>query len=87
MMDITPKQIKVIDLISGYQNDPDKGVRGYGGRLDIRPPYQREFRYNDKQKEDVIHTILKVDKLQCKNLVFGKPCAVTDQVDVHTPVL
>ena len=59
MMDITPKQIKVIDLISGYQNDPDKGVRGYGGRLDIRPPYQREFRYNEKQKEDVIHTILK----------------------------
>ena len=26
-------------------------MRGYGGRLDIRPPYQREFIYNDKGKD------------------------------------
>ena len=59
MMQIEEKKIPVRDLIAGYENDPDKGVRGYGGRLDIRPPYQREFRYNDKQKQDVIKTILK----------------------------
>ena len=59
MMQIEEKKIPVRDLIAGYKNDPDKGVHGYGGRLDIRPPYQREFRYNDKQKQDVIKTILK----------------------------
>lgn len=58
-MDIQLQSIKVRDLIDGYVNDPDKGVRGYGGRLDIRPPYQREFRYDLKQKQAVVNTILK----------------------------
>jgi hypothetical protein len=58
-MDIQLQSIKVRDLIDGYVNDPDKGVRGYSGRLDIRPPYQREFRYNLKQKQAVVNTILK----------------------------
>lgn len=48
-MNITPHQIKIKDLIAGYQNDPDNGVRGFGGKLDIRPPYQREFRYDLKR--------------------------------------
>ena len=58
-MDIQLHSIKVRDLIDGYVNDPDHGVRGYGGRLDIRPPYQREFRYDVKQKQAVVNTILK----------------------------
>ncbi len=58
-MDIQLQSIKVRDLIDGYVNDPDKGVHGYGGRLDIRPPYQREFRYDLKQKQAVVNTILK----------------------------
>lgn len=58
-MQIELKQITVRDLIDGYVNEPDKGVWGYGGRLDIRPPYQREFRYDLKQKQAVVHTILK----------------------------
>ena len=58
-MEIKLQSIKVRDLIDGYVNDPDKGVRGYGGRLDIRPPYQREFRYDLKQKQAVVNTILK----------------------------
>lgn len=58
-MNITPHQIKIKDLIAGYQNDPDNGVRGFGGKLDIRPPYQREFRYDLKQQQAVINTILK----------------------------
>ena len=58
-MDIQLQSIKVRDLIDGYVNDPDKGVRGYGGRLDIRPPYQREFRYDQKQKQAVVNTIMK----------------------------
>ena len=58
-MNIQLQSIMVRDLVSGYMNDPDHGVRGYGGRLDIRPPYQREFRYETKQKQAVVNTILK----------------------------
>lgn len=58
-MNIEPQKIKIADLIDGYSNDPDTGIKGYGGKLDIRPPYQREFRYNTKQQQAVIETILK----------------------------
>lgn len=58
-MQIELKSIPIRDLIENYSNDPDIGVRGYGGQLDIRPPYQREFRYDTKQKQSVINTILK----------------------------
>ena len=58
-MQIELKSIKIADLIDGYSNDADTGVKGYGGKLDIRPPYQREFRYDVKQQQAVIDTILK----------------------------
>ena len=58
-MDIKPKQIAVRDLIAGYTNDPNHGVYGYHGKLNIRPPYQREFRYELKQQQAVIEPILK----------------------------
>ncbi len=58
-MNIELKSISIKDLIIGYSNDPDTGVRGYNGKLDIRPPYQREFRYDEKQKQAVINTIMK----------------------------
>ena len=58
-MQIELKSIPIRELIDGYVNDPDTGVAGYGGRLDIRPPYQREFRYDLRQKQAVINTIMK----------------------------
>ncbi len=58
-MKIELKSIPIRDLISGYTNDPDSGVRAYGGKLDVRPPYQREFRYDEQQKRAVIETIMK----------------------------
>ena len=57
-MKITPTQIKVRDLIEDYEDDQEDGVIGYGGALDIRPPYQRAFVYNEKQREAVIHTVI-----------------------------
>lgn len=48
-MQIELKSIKIQDLIDGYVNAPDAGVKGYHDKLDIRPPYQREFRYDEKQ--------------------------------------
>lgn len=58
-MNIELKAIPIRDLIAGYSNDPEIGVRGYNGKLDIRPPYQREFRYDEAQKRAVINTIMK----------------------------
>lgn len=47
-MKITLKEITVRDLVQNYQDQAENGVTGYGGKLDIRPPYQREFIYKDK---------------------------------------
>ncbi len=58
-MNIVLKEITVRELTNGYQDNEENGVVGYGGRLDIRPPYQREFIYKDKQREAVIDTITK----------------------------
>ena len=58
-MKIELKELTIRELVDGYQDNGDDGVIGYGGLLDIRPPYQREFIYKDKQREAVIDTINK----------------------------
>ncbi len=58
-MKIELRKITVRDLLEDYQDDGEGGVRGYGGKLDIRPPFQREFVYKDKQRDAVIETINK----------------------------
>lgn len=57
-MKIELHEVSVCDLVKDYHDDGDGGVSGYGGRLDIRPPHQREFVYKDQQRDAVIHTIL-----------------------------
>ena len=57
MMDIGLEKVTIGELTEGYSDDGEGGVRGYGGRLDIRPPYQREFIYKDKQRNAVIETV------------------------------
>ena len=59
--------IKVRDLVKGYSSSEENGVRGYDGKLDIRPPYQREFIYNEEKQRLVIETILEDC---CLNLFF-----------------
>jgi hypothetical protein len=56
-MNIDLKDITVRELADGYQDNAEAGVVGYGGRLEIRPPYQREFIYKDKQRDAVIDTV------------------------------
>ncbi len=58
-MKIELKDLRVGELVEGYHDDGEGGVVGYGGRLDIRPPYQREFIYKGKQREAVVTSILK----------------------------
>lgn len=58
-MKIEQRPVKVRDVFEGYVDKDDDGVFAYGGRLAIRPAYQREFVYNDAQAEAVIHTVLR----------------------------
>lgn len=54
LMDVT-----VGEVCQGYVDNNEEGVVGYGGMLNIRPKYQREFIYGDKQRNAVIETINK----------------------------
>lgn len=56
-MDIELKSITVKDLVENYKDKQEDGVVGFNGKLNIRPPYQREFVYSDKQREAVIDTL------------------------------
>lgn len=58
-MKIELKEITVQQLTEGYKDNNEAGVVGFGGKLDIRPPYQREFIYKDKQRDAVIDTVRK----------------------------
>lgn len=58
-MKIELKNIRISELVEGYQDKAEEGVRGYGDRLNIRPAYQREFIYKEKQRNEVIHTVRK----------------------------
>lgn len=56
-MEIELKKVSVRELTEGYEDNEELGVRGYGGQLDIRPQYQREFIYDEKKRAAVITTI------------------------------
>jgi len=71
-MNIDLKEIKARDLTNGYEDNEEDGVLGYSGKLDIRPPYQREFIYKDKQRNAVINTITKDFPLNVMYWDMGK---------------
>ena len=56
-MKIEPKTVTLAEVHEGYADDGEGGVRGYGGALDIRPPYQREFVYDVKKRNAVMETV------------------------------
>lgn len=58
-MKIELQEITVQELVKDYQDNEENGVVGFDSKLDIRPPYQREFIYKDKQREAVIDTLRK----------------------------
>lgn len=58
-MKIELKKITIRELVKDYVDDPERGVSGYGGRLDIRPEYQREFVYKEKDRDAVIRTVMR----------------------------
>lgn len=56
-MQIEPKELTIEEISAGFSDRDEEGVTAYGGLLDIRPKYQREFVYDSKQQEAVIQTI------------------------------
>lgn len=57
-MKITDDKILIRDLVEGFVDGGDDGVVGYGGRLNIRPAFQREFIYPENDQKLVIDSIL-----------------------------
>lgn len=58
-MKIELKEITIKEVANGYKNSDEEGVVGYGGKLNIRPKYQREFIYKDDKRNAVIETVKK----------------------------
>ena len=58
-MEIEFIRIPIKDIVAGYVDNDEDGVIGYLGKLNIRPAYQREFIYNDSQRNLVIDSISK----------------------------
>lgn len=58
-MQIERLQITIGDLVEGYADAGLDGVVAYGGQLDVRPPYQREYVYGDKERDEVIRSVTK----------------------------
>lgn len=56
-MKIELKNIKIRDVVNGYKDSGENGVVGYGGKLNIRPAFQREFIYGQKERDAVIRTV------------------------------
>ena len=57
MMDIKLREIPVKWLYDGYKNDDENGVVGYGGKLNIRPAFQREFVYDNPTRDAVVRSV------------------------------
>jgi len=71
-VDITLKELTIRELVEGYEDNNEGGVKGYGNKLNIRPPYQREFVYKDKQRDAVINTLTRDFPL---NVMYWAVCA------------
>lgn len=56
-MKITETKITIAELCKNYKDDGDGGVYAFDGKLTVRPSYQREFIYKDKQRDAVIETV------------------------------
>lgn len=60
-MEIEKKYVSIKELCEGYtgeNGDSDAGVFAFGGKLCLRPPFQRSFVYKEEPRNAVIDTVL-----------------------------
>lgn len=58
-MKIELHEITIREIANAYVDNAEEGVKGYGGLLNIRPKYQREFVYDEVKRNAVLDTINK----------------------------
>jgi hypothetical protein len=58
-MKINLKKFTIGQVAEGYTNSDEEGVVGFGGKLNIRPKYQREFVYDNNKRNAVMDTVWK----------------------------
>lgn len=58
-MDIRLEEKTIGEVTNGYIDSAENGVVGFGGKLNIRPAFQREFVYKEKERNAVIDTVFK----------------------------
>jgi len=60
-MNIRPLKVTVSEIVAGYvdESDREEGIYGYGGRLNIRPKYQRNYIYDEQKRNAVLDTVSK----------------------------
>ena len=58
-MEINLHEVTIRELFDGYVDMQENGVFAYGGKLSVRPQYQREFVYGEKMRNAVIDTVKK----------------------------
>lgn len=56
-MQIKLEEHTIAELVNGYKDSAENGVVAFGGKLNVRPAYQREFVYREKERNAVINTV------------------------------
>lgn len=56
-MQIKLEEHTIEELVNGYKDSAENGVVAFGGKLNVRPAYQREFVYKEKERNAVINTV------------------------------
>lgn len=58
-MEIRLEERTIREIFNGYKDSADNGVVAFGGKLNVRPAFQREFVYKEKERNAVIDTVTK----------------------------
>lgn len=58
-MEIRLEEHTVAEIFDGYEDNDERGVVGFCGKLNIRPAFQREFVYKEKERNAVMNTVIR----------------------------
>jgi hypothetical protein len=67
-MEIRLEEHTIREIFDGYKDSADNGVIAFGGKLNVRPAFQREFVYKEKERNAVVDTDKRLS-FECNVLV------------------